>query len=517
MKISGLGVVCLLVALLGACRGQVTKTGVFHPSRLSDIDEDSLAVYEMPPQDNDKQIQLAQAEERQALLKPFKFGNAIPFELRADRDGDWSITEDGKARVWRAEIYSENASSLSLIFDSFYLPPKAELYVTGKQFTLGALTGEVNNKEDGAFSTAPIPGDTLLLEYFEPIEGEELAKGESINPASDSLRLKISSVVHGFRRPYSHGQSAGCNVDVACTLTGDKKWRDQVNSVAIIIMGQGESFCTGTVLNNTEEDGRQLFLTAYHCVSDDIFNSIVGFNFQYKQCEDRQNPRHNSCHGLKPLALWPDSDLALFEIKETIPDDYRVYYAGWDARNRAPEDVTCIHHPWGDVKKMARYHGSCQWSRYENSPGFHHWKVPYWNLGTTEPGSSGSALFNGEGLVVGHLHGGTASCDRKQGYDIFGALVSDWDASRRRDDRAKYYLNPSDKNTLKMYGSYYKSSKEGAHRKTPCAYPGSDQEDEEEGTERETSPLHQESNPVAISDGNVQQPELFILTPAVSS
>lgn len=46
-----------------------------------------------------------------------------------------------------------------------------------------------------------------------------------------------------------------------------------------------------------------------------------------------------------------------------------------------------------------------------NSPGNgSHVRVADWDMGTTEPGSSGSPLFNQDHRIIGQLHGGSAAC-----------------------------------------------------------------------------------------------------------
>lgn len=168
-------------------------------------------------------------------LKPYKFAEAIPFDLDIKKDGVWEENKEAGYKVWRATVTSKAANSLGLVFDDFYLPHGGELYVVGQDRILGAFIGDVNNKADGKFSTMPLPGEALLLEYYEPIIRDAVSKclateklgyllrnrTPAKRPAShrdaEEVRLAISRVTHGFR-PYTKnfGDSGSCNVDVAC-------------------------------------------------------------------------------------------------------------------------------------------------------------------------------------------------------------------------------------------------------------------------------------------------------------
>ena len=53
------------------------------------------------------------------------------------------------------------------------------------------------------------------------------------------------------------------NVDVVFCSEGDE-WRDQIRSVARYVIN-GSGLCTGQLVNNTNNDGDPLFLTANHC------------------------------------------------------------------------------------------------------------------------------------------------------------------------------------------------------------------------------------------------------------
>jgi hypothetical protein len=168
-------------------------------------------------------------------LKPYKFAESIPFELDIKKDGVWETNKEAGYRVWRATVTSESARSLGLVFKQFYLPHGSELYVVGQDRIIGAFIGDVNNKPSGKFATMPLPGDAILLEYYEPLDkditaghclvheklgfllGNKTPAKKPKKPVRDDVQLALSNVTHGFR-PYTKnfGDSGSCNVDVAC-------------------------------------------------------------------------------------------------------------------------------------------------------------------------------------------------------------------------------------------------------------------------------------------------------------
>jgi V8-like Glu-specific endopeptidase len=232
--------------------------------------------------------------------------------------------------------------------------------------------------------------------------------------------------------------------------------------VANILIDYGTSFCTGTMLNNVRQDGKQYLLTAAHCIKSDPSFFIVGFNYQQARChkgvpeKGGVPPRIMSAHGVSLVSKWDHSDMALLEISERIPDEYNVYMAGWDAGFKSFQDGFTIHHPQGDVKKISTFKGTAQLSSimtYDQTKTF--WRIPRWTEGSTEHGSSGAALFNSEGRVVGQLWGGTTSCERLEGWDMFGAFFADYSIAPPW-LRLSNFLDADGSGTTVLNGAYLK-------------------------------------------------------------
>ena len=72
-----------------------------------------------------------------------------------------------------------------------------------------------------------------------------------------------------------------------------------------------------------------------------------------------------------------------------------------------------------------------------------HLRITDWDLGTTEPGSSGSPLFSPEQRIVGQLHGGGAACGNNLS-DWYGRLAVSWNAGGTAATRLRDWLDPVD-------------------------------------------------------------------------
>ena len=201
-----------------------------------------------------------------------------------------------------------------------------------------------------------------------------------------------------------------CHLDATCY----PEWSSSATGVAQILFetSEGSSICSGTLLNNRQQDLTPYFLTAAHCVdTEEEARSVIAFwHYQTQTCNgdlpDFQSVPHTE--GARLLSTLgggtvdghpnPGGDMTLLRLEGDLPDG--VMFQGWDADPQpVGTQVTGIHHPgsdWGIFKRIS-------FGQIIPDPGFGTsddvYTIVSWppGQGYTEPGSSGSALFSSPG------------------------------------------------------------------------------------------------------------------------
>ncbi len=383
-------------------------------------------------------------------LKPFLF--AWPADTLIDvlSVAKRTLLPDG-SQIYRIEIESRGAYSLNIIFSRFKLPQgvKMFLYSPDLKTVRGAYTS-LNNKLSGKLATTPVPGDRIVVELDIPPGDIEF----------DPI-LTIGRISHDFADPFGFktgfGRSGDCNVDINCEEGDD--WQIEKSSVVKIIIG-GYHLGTGALINNTANDGRAMVLTANHVIHNqsEAESTIYYFNYESPECDGSNGRIDQSVSGSNMLATTNKVDFALLELSLMPPLDYNTYYAGWNRTvSSTNNNVTCIHHPSGDVKKISKCLGVIVTGNFGS--GFDdntHWHIPEWNLGTTEGGSSGSPLFDKDHKIIGDLTGGDADCNYNFN-DYFQKLFVCWDRYPEIDEQLKYWLDPLDNGAI-VWNGYDPSS-----------------------------------------------------------
>lgn len=381
---------------------------------------------------------------------PYRFGYEHAVAVDMTTQGTWS-ERDGE-RFCHLAIACPGALAISLRFDSFNLPKGSQLFISspdGREY-LGSFDHR-NNKSHGRLACGLIQGEKIIIEYSAP---SELAQ----QPA-----LVIGEIVHGYR-PFAKsafvqealrgpfGNAGGCEVNVNCPEGAD--WQVEKRSVAIITQG-GSGLCTGAMVNNTANDGTPYFLTANHCTQgSNTGNWVFYFNHESAGCNGSNGPTTDLISGADLVANNAGSDFALLLLNDTPPASYNVQYAGWDATDdeAASTSAVCIHHPSGDIKKISFEDDAPYFS---TGNGAAVWWIDNWELGVTEPGSSGSPLFNQDHRIIGQLFGGASACSGSQGngqYDFYGRFGVSWNTGNSAPTRLIDWLDPSGTGQLVLDG-----------------------------------------------------------------
>ncbi len=404
---------------------------------------------------------LRQSQQDQTNLKSLEFAHKFYPFLRPDNSGIGFVT--GKMKVWRVGIRSKGAYSLNILFSKFRLPPGAQLFVynSDQSEILGSYT-EKNNTELNMLPVQPVGGDELIVEYQEPLDA--VFNGE----------IEVGEVNHDFlgiffRATEMRDPQQDCHPNLICYPEDI-----QPGSGVVGLIINGTTYCTGSLVNNTAEDGTPYLLTATHCLNsnynpgflanrryDIVAGSIVAFfNYNSPLCDtDIRGPLQMTMASADSVLISERHDISLLRLKEIPPAEYQPYYLGWNAGSSPSAPFHGLHHPNGGIKKVAidedrpRLGSFTLPNNYQAEPNSF-WEVGAWDTGATEGGSSGSPLIDREKRVLGTLTGGASMCSSPRGPDSYASLFKFWDVQGSLDNPnpISHYLDPEGSQVMQLAG-----------------------------------------------------------------
>jgi subtilisin-like proprotein convertase family protein len=401
---------------------------------------DTYAVAEL-----DRETLIREADARQKEGHPFIFAEPIPVSLGPATHGTTELLDDGD-RLWRLRIEAPGATDLNLGFSRYRLPPGATLYVFSetRDYWEGPYTFR-DNAPHGELWLPVVPGPRSIVELYIPASAE-------FEP-----ELEIGQIGYGFRDKFNLEaplRQGFCNNDVICPEWD--AWNDDEQAAAVYQLN-GFWTCSGQMVMNTAADFTPYFLTARHCgiSSGNDHTMVVYWNYESPNCGDL------CCGNLSDNqtgAIWRASrsgvDFCLVELEEDPDSTSNVYWAGWDRSGVAPVGCIAIHHPSTDEKAISwnddllTTMNSCIGGGSQT-----HWRVNNWEDGTTEPGSSGSGIWDPVGhYLIGFLSGGLASCTNIN-YDCYGKFSLAWDGTSAT-SRLSDWLDPGNTGAMTIAGSY---------------------------------------------------------------
>jgi len=439
----------LCIVISGLLSAQVSQGG--YPFSFHNPQRVSQNVNEIIVQSPDvEQLIMEDIESHQNGGK-YRVGTLLPVNISPSTSGTWDNLENGD-KIWRLQITTEQAKSLSLYFDDFFLPTGATLFVysSDKSEFIGSFT-EFNNHESRLFATQTLATNSLIIELYLPSGSE------------NNYALNISDLGFAYRGFYLQEDSErSCMVNINCPEGNN--WQTQKRGVAKILMviGSQQYLCSGSLINNTKNDCQPYFLSAYHCgegaTTNNLNQWVFYFNYEASTCGGGETGSQNqTVIGCQLLSwapgTWPPqgSDFMLLRLNNNVPTTYNPFFNGWNRTTNGSPSGVSIHHPGGRNKKISTYTTTLQ--NYQNT----HWAV-YWsqtqtNHSITAGGSSGSPIFNNSGLIVGSLTGGSSTCSQPNEPDVYGRFSYHWESNGTANNRRlRPWLDPVGTNPTSLIG-----------------------------------------------------------------
>ena len=392
--------------------------------------------------------------EDRAQLGTNRYAAPAATSLTLENSGKWTELPDG-GRVWRLKIEAKKALGVSVLYKDFFMPNGARLYMYNESKTkvLGAYSS-INNLPHGKFMTGMIEEEAAILEYFEPkyARGRGTFEIYQVMQAYHPERMKSD---YEFQSYSGFGESLSCERNINCA-PGDA-WQNQKRGVVRIrtVYTGGLGWCSGSLINNTSNDGTPYILTANHCgnptgFTPDYTQWRFDFQYEFSGCgNDANEPVLLSMSSCQLISNREESDFLLLRLFSFVPTSYNAYFNGWDRSDNIPSQADLIHHPAGDVKKHSKdnhplviHPAAISWdnSNIVVTPADHHLRAVL-DYGTMEAGSSGCPLFNQDNRIVGQLHGGNADCSTFLTYH--GRFNKSWDEGSTANERLSDWLDPT--------------------------------------------------------------------------
>lgn len=414
----------------------------------------------------------------ESAASPKKFGFErtlqVPLVVRFDAGGRLGTLATGAGRsslasdgafVWVGAVRVAEAVALRLHLTQVDLPVGTRLRVFGdgqappREFDPAAVSVK------GEIWAPRVEGETVRVEVEIPpgaaVRGGFVIPGalEIVSPVDAALASPESAV-----SPSPEGTE--CLINGECASTANFPAIDYVRRAVahleFVVDGTGY-ICSGTLLNDTASSLTPYLLTANHCFasSPSAASLEAYFDYRYSSCGSTADPGPYglpATFGSTLLSSGSDGDYTLVRLS-AMPSGTR-YLLGWNSGTSAVGAGTNLYrvsYPMGKPQHYSRTTVASTSSACTGWPTSNHL---YENLGdgTTQGGSSGSAVTLSNGQVVGQLSGkcGTNLSDvcSVLNYTSDGAFFYTFSAMRSFLDPQGAGCTPSD-TVVCLYGGRF--------------------------------------------------------------
>jgi lysyl endopeptidase len=390
-------------------------------------------------------------------------GKKVAIQAATEKsNGNWE-TDDGFS-IWKLSVVAENMAAIIVYFDELTLPVGSEIvaYNANNPSERTRIFTENSNKYVKTFALPMVHSNKVMVEARIP--SGQVHGFHAVISEVGCIVGKWDKGTTGF------GDTDPCFINVNCP--DGLAYQDAKRAVAqyiYTVRGNIEN-CTGTLLNNTAQDDRNLFLSAHHCAINctpaELGQAIFYFNYESPGCDNPSSSagllddvvvgctRLAASGGQHPMP--PDgSDFHLFELN-TIPAAYNVYYAGWnrnDIGGNIPMPGAIIQHPLSDIKKISFIDAFTQ---AMSSTDFYANCIQMSGTGgIIEPNASGSGVFDNNKRIIGTISYGSAGCVIPGEFNMAagGKFFAHWDQNGTNTDRQlKSWLDPTNSGVITLDG-----------------------------------------------------------------
>lgn len=227
-----------------------------------------------------------------------------------------------------------------------------------------------------------------------------------------------------------------------------------VGRVVTDLGGGRRSFGTGFMVSP------RLLLTNWHVLKTKETAAVSTVEFEY-QLDSMGNPRTPQRFRLEPAAFYlshRDLDFALVAVEETSSQNKKVQDLGWcrlipqEGKAILGNPVNIIQHPLGEMKQVIIRENKLVDLPPHPLDTFAHYE------GDTEPGSSGSPVFNDQWEVIALHHSGVPDTDKSGNMlDVDGGV---W---KKGDDPARLHWVANEGIRISRLMEFIAKAKVGVH------------------------------------------------------
>ena len=380
----------------------------------------------------DQSIQVDLSLDRVASDEPLATGQIV----RVDDD---SIRFAGVVRV-------DDSYAFRIRLDNVRLPEGSKIWLYSPSepgLELGPFGLDLLH--EGGIWLPALDGPEIAIEVAVPRSGE---------PTDEGIGFEIGRIVEVFdlealRESERFGGNTtwtACALDALC-LSTDVTVDAREATARLTYVENGSSWlCTGSIINDTVGGSTiPYLLTANHCFDTQASATSLTAFFDYYRagCVVGPIPSLGSVpqvSGSQLLTTAVNGDVTLVRLNAEPPTAYRLL--GWTTADPANGDsLFRTSHPAGSHMRVAAYlldrppAYQCS-GNYDSA--YAHYSTN--NLGSTAGGSSGSAVLNENGQIVGQLQGSCGNVDDRCDFESFYTVDGKFSVNY---PRLVQWINPS--------------------------------------------------------------------------